>query len=147
LKVHVRQRGYVLIARKIGVVTQTWSRLLAGLQDETGNTCILIFNHHMRDTPAEEFIPDGATLAIKEPYLHVDMVHSPHEMSSNAENLKSVFFASRVDHPSDLVVSPICDTLVPSQFRNSSQVGTAASWKLKGNTAYANDRFLEAHRW
>lgn len=81
-------RGRVLIARKIGVATQTWSRLLAGLQDENGNTCILIFPQHMRDIPAEEFIPEGATLAIKEPHLHVDMVHSPHEFSNNAVYLE-----------------------------------------------------------
>jgi len=129
------------------VVTQTWSRLLAGLQDETGNTCILIFNQHMRDVSAAEFIPAGATVAIKEPCLQVDMVHSPHEMSNNTANLKSMFFALRVDHHTDLVVLPPCDTLVPSQFRIATSTGTAASWKEKGNTAFTNNRFLEAHRW
>jgi len=147
LKVYTRPRGSVLIARKIGVAAQTWSRLLVGLQDETGNTCILIFNQHMRDIPAEEFIPESATLAIKEPYLHVDMIHSPHDMSNNAENLKSMFFALRMDHPGDLVVLPLRDTLVPSQFRTSNPVGTAASWKESGNVAFSSGRFLEAHRW
>jgi hypothetical protein len=147
LKFHTILRGSVLIARRIGVPTQTWSRLLVGLQDETGNTCVLIFNHHMRDIPAEEFIPEGATLAIKQPYLHVDMVHSPHEISNNAKNLKSMFFALRVNHPADLVILPPCDILVPSQFRTATSGGTAASWKESGNSAFTNGRYLEAHRW
>ena len=137
----------MLIARRIGAATQTWSRLLVGLEDETGNTCILIFNQHMRDIPAEEFIPEGATVAIKQPYLHVDMNHSPHEISNNAKNLKSMFFALRVNHPADLVVLPPCDFLVPLQFRTATSVGTAASWKESGNVAFKNGRLLEAHRW
>ena len=147
MKVRTYLRGSVLIARRIGVITQTWSRLLAGLQDETGNTCILIVSQHMRDIPAEEFIPEGATVAIKQPYLFVDMVHSPHEMSNNASNSKSMFFALRVDHPADLIILPPCDALVPLPFRTATPVGTAASWKEKGNTAFTQGRYLEAHRW
>lgn len=101
----------------------------------------------MLDIPAEEFIPEGATLAIKQPYLHVDMVHSPHEMSNNAKNLKSMFFALRVNHPADLVVLPPCDSLVPLPFRTATSVDTAASWKESGNIAFTKGRFLEAHRW
>lgn len=101
----------------------------------------------MRDIPAEEFIPEGATLAIKQPHLHVDMVHSLHETSKNAKNLKSMFFALRVNHPADLVVLPPYDSLVPLQFCTTTSVGTAASWKESGNIAFTKGRFLEAHRW
>lgn len=101
----------------------------------------------MRDVPADEYIPEGATLAIKEPYLHVDMVHPPHDTSNNAINLKSMFFVLRVDHPTDLVVLPPCDALIPVHFRTATSDDTAASWKEKGNAAFARGRFLEAQRW
>lgn len=125
-------------------MTQTWSRLLAALQDETGNTCLLVLNQHMRDIPADEYIPKGATLAIKEPYLHVDKAH---DMGKNAAKAKSMFFVLRVDHPADLVVLPPCDTLVPVQFHTTASDDSAASWKEKGNAAFARGRFFEAHRW
>jgi hypothetical protein len=147
LKLETHHRGTVLIARRIGVVTQTWSRLLAALQDESGNTYLLVFNQHMRDVSADEFVPKGATLAIKQPYFHVDMVHPPQDTSDSAVNLKSMFFVLRLDHPTDLVVLPPCDTLVPLQFRDATSVATAATWKEKGNAAFAKGRFLEARRW
>ena len=128
-------------------MTQTWSRLLAALQDESGNTCLLVLNHHMRDVPADEYIPKGATLAIKEPYFHVDRAHRPDDTSKNAAKAKSMFFVLRVDHPVDLVVLPPCDTLIPVQFRTTTSDDTAASWKEKGNAAFARGRFLEAQRW
>jgi hypothetical protein len=100
----------------------------------------------MRDIPAEEFIPEGTTLAIKEPYMHVDMVHSPRDLDDHAVDSQSVFFAVRVDHPADLVILPPCEQLVPVQFRTATSVGTAASLKERGNTAFTNGRVLEAHR-
>ena len=147
IRLATRQRGNVLIARRIGVVTQTWSRLLAALQDECGNTCLLVLNQHMRDVPADEYIPKGATLAIKEPYLHEDTAHRSHDTSKKEAKFKSKFFVLRVDHPSDLVVLPPCDMLVPVQFQTATSDETAASWKEKGNAACARGRFLEAHRW
>lgn len=125
-------------------MTQTWSRLLAALQDERGNTCLLVLNLHMRDVPADEYIPKGATIAIKEPYLHEDRAHST---SKSAAKAKNTFFVLRVDHPTDLVVLPPCDKLVPVQFQTATSGDTAASWKEKGNAAFARGRFLEAHRW
>jgi hypothetical protein len=80
----------------------------------------------MRDVSADEFVPKGATLAIKQPYFHVDMVHPPQDTSDSAVNLKSMFFVLRLDHPTDLVVLPPCDTLVPLQFRDATSVATAA---------------------
>lgn len=53
--------------RAVGPVSQTWARLLAAIQNETSNACIVSFMHHMRDVSAREFIPEGAVLAIKEP--------------------------------------------------------------------------------
>lgn len=108
---------------------------------------MLAFHQHMRDVAADEFIPKGATVAIKEPYLHVDMVHPPQNTSNSAANYQSMFFLLRVDHPADLLVLPTCDTLIPLQFRITTSAGTAASWKDKGNAAFANGRFLEAQRW
>jgi hypothetical protein len=121
--------------------------MLVALQDETGNTCMLIFTQHMRDVPADEYIPEGATLAVKDPYMHVDMVHPPHDTSDGANNLKTMFFVLRVDHPADLVVVPPCDPLVPLRFRVATSVDTGAAWKEKGNAAFARGRFLEAQRW
>jgi len=118
-------------------VTQTWSRLLAAVQDESGNTCLLVLSQHMRDVPADEFIPKGATLAIKEPYLHVDRAHNT---SKGAAKAKNTFFVLRVDHPTDVVVLPPRDKLVPVQFKTTSSGDTAASWKEKGNAAFARGR-------
>jgi hypothetical protein len=107
----------------------------------------MMLTHHMRDVPAGECIPKGATLAIKEPYLNMDMVHPPRDTSNMEVNLKSMFFVIRVDHPIDLVVLPPCDRHVPLPFRAATSVGTTASWKERGNTAFAHGRVLEAQRW
>lgn len=98
----------------------------------------------MRDVPAEEFIPDGAVLAIKEPYAHIDFVHPP----NTPEDTKiALFCVIRVDHPTDLIVLSTSDDLIPSQWCTDTIAETAMSWKAKGNLAFAESHFLQAHRW
>ena len=101
----------------------------------------------MRDVPADEYIPKGATLAIKEPYLHMDMTHTPHDTNGNTASLKSRFFVLRVDHPADLMILSPCDMLVPLQFRTAHAVDPAATCKERGNAAFVQGRILEAQRW
>lgn len=133
--------------RRIGSVTQTWARLLFAIQDETGNTCLVTFNQHMRDVPAEEFIPKGAVVAIKEPFVHMESSHPFKDPKHSALRMQHMFWVVRVDHPADLVVLPPSDSLVPTDFRTSTTLETAIQWKEKGNVAFATRRFLEAQRW
>lgn len=97
----------------------------------------------MRDVPAEEFIPEGAVLAIKEPHLHIDSVH-PIEASNVLEN---TFWVIRVDQPTDLIVLPPSETLIPTQWLTDTTPGTAISWKEMGNAALVENHVLRAHRW
>lgn len=144
LEFEIRRPGTVLIARRLGPTTQTWSRLLVGVEDEIGMSCVLTFNQHMRDVPAEEFVPEGAVLAIKEPHLHIDFVHP----SNTEEDLSNrLFCVIRVDHPADLVVLSTLDDLVPQQWRAELIPESALSWKEHGNSAFSKDHFLQAHRW
>ncbi|KAM0716330.1 hypothetical protein Q7P37_007775 [Cladosporium fusiforme] len=114
LKAEVHHLGSVLIVRRIGIIAQTWARLVAAVEDENGNTCFLTFYHHNRDVPAEEFMPEGAVLAIKQPYLRVDHAHV------TEQDPKAYFLCIRVDHPSDLVVLPVSDTSIPSKFASET---------------------------
>lgn len=104
----------------------------------------------MRDVPAEEFIPEGAVLAIKHPHLHIDSVHPARNAQghySDRELIDGMSCVIRVDHPADLVVLPASDGMVPSQWRPMTAPGNAISWKEQGNFAFAENRFLQAHRW
>jgi hypothetical protein len=76
--------------------------------------------------------------------LQVDRAHNT---SKGAAKAKDTFFVLCVDHPTDVVVLPPRDKLVPVQFQITSPGDTAASWKEKGNAAFARGRFLEAQRW
>lgn len=143
LKVESHHRGSVLVARRIGRVSQTWVRLLASVQDQAGNACALTFWHHMRDVPAEEFLPKNCVLAIKEPYLSIEFRSFHPRADLPVESLLVV----RVDHPADLVVLPASSSLMPTAFRTSSAAQTAMACKEQGNAAFASKRFLAAQRW
>lgn len=143
LKEEEHHRGSVLVVRRIGPVAQTWARLLAALEDEKGNAIVLTFYHQKHNVSAEEFMPEGAVLAIKEPYLHLDCVH----VSSTDNEAANVRYVVRVDHPSDLIFLPFSDPLVPSKFSPETILSTGAAWKDAGNSSFVNKRFLDASRW
>lgn len=141
--------GSVLIARRIGPASQTWTRLLFAVEDEAGKTSIVTFNQHPRDVLADEFIPEGAVVAIKEPYLHMDYINLKVDPATrdHAALSHSMFWVIRIDHPSDLVVLPAFHDSIPLRFHVAATPGTAMLWKEKGNVAFGKKRFLEAQRW
>lgn len=143
LKKEEHHRGSVLVVRRIGPIAQTRARLLAALEDENGHTIILTFYHQKRNVSAEEFLPKGAVLAVKEPYLHLDSL----QVSSTDNEADTACYVVRVDHPSDIIVLPFSDPLVPSKFFLETIISTAAAWKDAGNSSFKNKRFLDANRW
>lgn len=143
LKVETHHRGSVLHVRRTSAVSQTWGRLHAVVQDETGEACALTSWHHMRDVPADEFLPENCVIAVKEPYLSLDFrSHNP-----RADLRTTGALVIRIDRPTDLVVLPTSSSLIPTSFRTETPPPTALACKEKGNAAFRANRFLEAQRW
>lgn len=81
-------------------------------------------------TPLDKVLPQGAVVAIKEPFYKMTVDGG---------------VTIRVDHPSDFILLETSDDLVPSEWRHQPQTQpTAAELKEKGNDAFAKKEWNEA---
>ncbi|PSR81369.1 hypothetical protein BD289DRAFT_484477 [Coniella lustricola] len=100
------------------------------VEDSAGDVERLAIYNLPSQTPADQVLPRGAVLAIKEPYYRFT---------------DDGGVAIRVDHPSDFVLLNVGDERVPSQWRVQPKTPlTASELKQKGNDAAVKKKWEEA---
>lgn len=106
--------------------------LMVIIEDEEGTPAYLQLLHQPRETavPAEKILRPGGCYLIKEPFLTV---------ATNG------IYSLRVDHPSDILLLPHGNDLLPAKWsNNNAAVGNSRDTRMNGNNAVREKRWAEA---
>lgn len=129
LRLEVHHRGRVLVAKTFCEPIQI-SAIQNAIEDVEGNVNRLSIYNLPSATPLDKVLPQGAVVAVKEPYF-----------KAAADGGVMV----RVDHPSDFVMLKASDSSVPPQWRTELKATmTASQLKDEGNTAFRHGKWQEA---
>lgn len=108
--------------------------LCAAVEDTQGSVDCIILQCIDHSLTAEEMLPEGLVLAIKEPY-YVTFPDGQHGI--------------QVDHPSDLIELDISNDLYPAQWKDellAQYPNGASQLKAEGNRAVGKKEFMRATR-
>lgn len=128
LRLETHHRGKVLILRAIGHAHRIQS-VQNAFEDPTGNVDRLALYNEDPTIPAEELLPQGVVVAVKEPYY-----------KATADGGYTI----RIDHPSDMTVFHDVGPFVPLPFALPmlKLIKTpATNLKADGNNAYLRKEY------
>ena len=123
LELESHHRGRVLILRCIEESVRS-AAIQTIVEDSSGEAERLAIYNCPADLKPEDYLPEGAVFALKEPY---------YEQAGQGSCI-------RVDHPSDLIRLSYSDSILPEQFR-PSESKSALQWKDEGNKAYGSGNY------
>jgi len=128
LRLETHHRGKVLILRAFGHPIRMQS-VQNAFEDAKGNVDRLALYNEDFTVPAEELLPKGVVVAVKEPYC-----------KASADGGYTI----RIDHPSDLIVLQHGDPSMPAAFAFAMLKLTdtpASHLKTEGNNAYLKKEY------
>lgn len=135
LLLETHHRGKYLLLRSV-TPPDRFTAVSAVVEDETKDviTLHLYYQEKNNEYAADEILPEGTILIVKEPYFKV---------------MANKDYGIRVDHLSDVVYLPIFDERVPMcwQPRLVELNVPAKSWKMKGNEYYKQSKYYAAIDW
>jgi tetratricopeptide (TPR) repeat protein len=128
LELESHHRGKVLILRGIDEPVRS-AAVQTIVEDSSGDVERLAVYNCPANWKPEDYLPDEAVFAVKEPY---------YEQAGQGSCV-------RVDHPSDIVRLSPSDPMLPELFR-PSESKSAFQWKDEGNKAYGSGDYHLALR-
>lgn len=134
LLLETHHRGTYLLLRSI-TPPDRMTAVMSIVEDENKDALMpqLYHQEEENERPADDILPEGTVLVVKEPYLKL--------MSDGDHGL-------RIDHPSDIIHLPSHDDRVPTcwQPRRKEKSLTASAWKKKGNNRFDESKYHAAIR-